>query len=66
MDDYGRDQMIEALERLELPPIPRKVAALIDASPPYLADLLRALADDMEHPGMGGVRLAALPPEARV
>jgi hypothetical protein len=39
---------------------------LIDASPPYLVGLLRALADDMEHPGKGAPALAALPPEARI
>jgi len=54
--------MIEALERMELPPMPTKVGALIDTGPPYLADLLSALADDMEHPGKGTARLAALPP----
>jgi hypothetical protein len=66
MDDLERNCMIEALERMELPPMPAKVQALIDASPPYLTELLRALADDMEAPGTGAARLASLPPEAGI
>jgi hypothetical protein len=49
MDDFERDQhLIEGLERMDLPPMPVKIRAMIDAGPPYLAQLLRALADDME------------------
>jgi len=67
MDDFERDQyLIEGLERMDLPPMPAKIRAMIDAGPPYLAQLLRALADDMEQPGRGTAALAALPPEARV
>lgn len=66
MDDYERDHLIEALEQMDLPPMPTKVQALIDASPPYLVELLRALADDMEHPGKGTATLAALPSEASI
>jgi hypothetical protein len=67
MDDFERDQhLIEALERMDLPPMPAKIKAMIDASPPYLVQLLRALADDLEQPGRGTAALAALPPEARV
>jgi hypothetical protein len=66
MDDSRRDYIIEALEQMELPSMPTKIAALIDSGPPYLGDLLRTLADDMEHPGKGTAALAALPPEARI
>jgi hypothetical protein len=68
MDDFfERDQhLIEGLERMDLPPMPTKIRAMIDARPRYLAQLLRALADDMEQPGRGAAALAALPPEARV
>jgi hypothetical protein len=66
MDDRDRDRLIEALEQMDLPPMPRKVQTLIDASPPYLVELLRALADDMEQPGKGAAKLATLPAEARI
>jgi|SRR4051812_27948110 hypothetical protein len=65
MSDSRDDYLIEALEQMELPPMPSKVAALIDAGPSYLVELLRALAEDMVHPGKGMAALAALPPEAR-
>jgi hypothetical protein len=61
--DLERDHLIEALEQMDLPAMPTKVQALIDASPSYLVELLRALADDMEHPDKGALALAALPPE---
>jgi hypothetical protein len=66
MDDIDSDHLIKALEQMDLPPMPARVQALIDASPPYLVELLRAMADDMEHPGKGAAALAALPPEARI
>ena len=66
MDDLESNYMIQALERMNLPPMPAKVQALIDASPPYLSELLRALADDLEAPGTDSARLATLPAEAAI
>jgi hypothetical protein len=66
MDDSRADYIIEALEQMDLPPMPTNIAALIESGPPYLVELFRALAEDMEHPGKGTAALAALPPEARI